>query len=580
MDISIKIGNDYLDLAPGTTLDLEEENPFLQLGAEVMGQYSLPFTVTCTEKNMRLLGHPNMLQIRKRATGIDATLLINGIQHSRGQIKIETSDNNVNNPQKGTISLYYLFGVADFFKLIENKYLTDMNYGPDYVKPQPSLADPNMEDPSQFMGYITDVMRNSTPDTHEFAIFPMRNEAGSLELNVPTKNRVDIDTGNLKPVMQQTGIFSAVLDLNEILPFPYLHWVLKIVFKNIGWQLKGEMLADPEFKRIVLLHSEKISKVGRNVVSWNMRDHVPRVKISTFLIGLSNRLGWWFDFDYKKKVCEIRYRKAIMQQRTKKDITDKVAANYKGKFTTNKSYALLQSGGYAKPNLNQFDYKGEVNNFDNLPTATTALVDHLYFVRGENAYYYLEIENNVAKWVRSTDNTWDYIPDDKTDDIPVNCLVPDMTELMQLKNSGGATINRWITMPLVNILPGNEETDTFYICYYFGHRDAVNRSGSINHKFPMASAGCHDLHGNKIVSKSLTFEYPGALGMYDQNWKYYLNLLRQREEITIPINFELLDLMNFDYKQTVVIRNTEYFIKNPHFSLPLRDFTQVELARL
>src|SRR6476620_6193526 len=93
--IGIQIDGEYLDLLPNTVLELEEENPFLQLEESVIGQYSLPFSVPCSETNMRLLGYPNTLQIRKSATGIAAILFVDGVQHSRGTIKREISNSNI-----------------------------------------------------------------------------------------------------------------------------------------------------------------------------------------------------------------------------------------------------------------------------------------------------------------------------------------------------------------------------------------------------------------------------------------------------------------------------------------------------
>src|SRR5688572_20248068 len=113
MNIGIKIGGEFLDLFPGATMELEEENPFLQLGQEVEGQYTLPISVPASDKNMRLLGHPNLLQIKKPTTGITASLFTGGIQHSRGQVKIENGNGNITHPARGMISLYYLFGVSD-----------------------------------------------------------------------------------------------------------------------------------------------------------------------------------------------------------------------------------------------------------------------------------------------------------------------------------------------------------------------------------------------------------------------------------------------------------------------------------
>src|SRR5690348_5176953 len=111
--LGLEINGEFLDLDPDTTLELEQENPFLQFGDDVLGEYSFPFEVRSTEKNLRLLNYAGFLQKRIDNTGVDAKAYDGTIQHSIGKIKIEKPSVNVNHNHDGKMSCYYLPGSSN-----------------------------------------------------------------------------------------------------------------------------------------------------------------------------------------------------------------------------------------------------------------------------------------------------------------------------------------------------------------------------------------------------------------------------------------------------------------------------------
>jgi hypothetical protein len=347
--IGIKINGEYLDLFPGTMLELEENNPFLQLENEILGQYSLPFTVPTSEQNTKLLGFANILQARKSTEGIPAILYVDGVQHSRGTIKREVNAGNLNHPLAGSISLYYLFGVADFYKSVENIYLTDVDYGPDITKVMGAY---DADGDNTFFAHITDVI-NAAPGAFDYAFFPVINTMGlgREETEPAILNHFYLQGSKAWAARYTKTTLDIVAEYaNEFCPFPYLANVLQKVFSHVGWQCSGEVLEDPEFQAITIMHAKYIEWQSGSTpgtpITWNIKNHVPRIKVGTWLIGLKNRMGITFNFDYRKKVCTIKYRNSILQHRTRRDITHLVGSTYTSKVNaTEKIYALKQSGG-------------------------------------------------------------------------------------------------------------------------------------------------------------------------------------------------------------------------------------------
>lgn len=587
-----------MDLLPGTVMELEEENPFLQLGNEIEGQYSLPLTAPLTDKNMRLLGNPNLLQIKKPTTGIEADLFTEGVQHSRGQIKIEAGSSNINQPQRGSISIYYLFGVSDFYKLVEGKKLSDINYGADYVKPMShELLGTDIQNPDYFWGFMNQVMNDGTPFTHEFAIFPVINEADpgyrvGKDFDYNMLNSMGIRDSNQNSVLNYRSYGRAVW-FNNVCPFPYLRFVLDKVFQHFGWTIQGTILNDSDFRKIVILHNrnipyeENLAAPYPDVV-FNMRDHVPRVSVSSFLIGLQNRFGWWFDFDFRKKVCTIKARNDILKTRTPKDYTLKAAAQFSFNNNVNgKVYALREAGGFEKPDFSRLTNMGVIYNQFQLPAAAADKANQLYFVAGENAWYACENVDEVFEWTKLADNTYDHGPAGHNEEITTICLATgsEFLEIISdLELGVFASPNptgRYFSVPVANL---SDDSETFYLCYHHAKGQSVNNTGLPNFSVCQSGAGCESLTGVQLATKSLSFEYIDSIGddrgLYKNNWEYFLNLLKQTEEVTIPIDFNITDLLNLSYTDTLLIRNVEYFIKNPHIILPLKSFSNMELVRV
>ncbi|THU34256.1 hypothetical protein FAM09_24875 [Niastella caeni] len=599
MDFGLQIKGEFLDLFPNTILELEEENPFLQLTNEVQGQYSLPLSIPLTEKNMRLLGYPNLLNVKKSTVGIETVCITNGLQHSRGQIKLESGQSNLNASGRGSISVYYLFGVSDFYKFVENKSLADCDYGSDISFPWHGT---NVYSGNGFWAHVTTVM-NSSPGTFDYAIFPIINAGGLTRYQAQGPcilnfgGSITSGDGSANNPYVLPGNYT--LDLswvnfrlgwrNEICPFPYLKFVIQKLFSTFGWSVQGSVLNDPDFLKIVLLHNKIIDYVGPSVaalngssqfVVWNMKNHVPRVKIGTFLLALSNRFGWWLDFDYRKKIVTIRHRNNVVAVRTQRNVIPAATYNFKVNSEA-KIYSIKQASGSGEK-IDVTNLQGIVNNRHNLPTAGEGVENQMFFVLSENAYYRCVSDENIFTWEKSADNTFDYIQKDQTDEIITNCLVPE-SYFDLLRDIGRNSLNRNITVPYINIFPGESETDTFYVAYNFGLKDSYNSNGQPDYKYPMASAGCYDNKGNLITSTALVFEFNDATtdyGLFIKNWSFFLTFLQQREEITIQMPFTVAELLNINYTQTILIRNAEYFIKNPHFRLPLKGFVNMELIRI
>lgn len=66
MSIAFKIGNEFLQLPQGFSIQLQQLNHLLNLSTEQIGEYSLPGTIPLNDVNARLLKFPLLPSTEKK----------------------------------------------------------------------------------------------------------------------------------------------------------------------------------------------------------------------------------------------------------------------------------------------------------------------------------------------------------------------------------------------------------------------------------------------------------------------------------------------------------------------------------
>jgi hypothetical protein len=583
--IGIKIGGEFLDLQ-NVVLDSQEENPYLQFMEGMKGPFTFPFNLQATDKNMKLLQYAPVLPVRRSKLNIPAVLFEHGITHSRGSLKIDGFDGNLNRVHETTTSWYYTYGVSSFYDLVKDKRLNELDYGIEsHTWTGFSYTD------AGFFAHIHRVFHQQ-PGSYKYAMFPV-------------KNTDDIDPVRSEywsyynfPFEKISAPFDTVIfseSVGRIVPFPYLKNILQTIFTSVGWTLEGAVLSDPNFLKICLLNSYLLSWWPSR---WNpaipveidLANHVPNVAISSFLIGLKNRFGWWYDFDPIKKKCTIHYIGDIFTNRKRKDFTASTGATYSSRTEKqNKIYALQGSLEDSPPDLSQVKYQGTTARRLNLPVANAARLDHCYFVANENAFYYCVGDDTGSSysWEYLSSNVTAFIPDGATETITTNCNIPHLVEsvvyraIIPVQGTDFRMIIQEISLP-----PDNARTDDFYITYHHGPKNVYWKDGSASAvKYSHASPHNYDAEGNRLQNAVLNWQFVDHvtgqdIGIYTGSWAMLLNALVQNEIATFRLYLPFADMLNLNWIDSVIIKNTEWMIKTKKRLIPYPGFIDCELIRL
>lgn len=587
--IQIQVAGEFLDLNDGTEINFERENAALQFTDQVKGGYTFPFEIRNTEKNARLLDFSGMINTHINETGYDAIIFDAGIPVFRGKLKIEKSNINLFRHKLGTISCYILTDTADFYQDIKDIKLRDVAMGGDRSYAWDGLTTSG----AGFWAHIHAVANNGPGSGYDYAFYPVINEGWPVGDVVPNMmNLTYWDDAQLVTKIMFPEHFTGltVREVNRIVPFPYLKYVIEKVFAHLGWTVQGDIMADADFQKITMINFRAINWANVKIVSgvvytlpndpvvFNLKDHMPDITISDFLIQLKNRLGWWYDFDRSAKVCTIRNLSALVL--TNPTQYDNTAAPdvVKSILTEQKKYSL-------KNGVDPFDtakviYMGTVSYKALLPTATESLFGQVYFGEAENTYWICQQDDTDAwAWLKLTDNNFDFIQDKATDDITTTAQIPTMEDV----HMGGTIFvcfcPRYDNAGFWEGREDNNDEWPIILNFYHGPVYNIDNTG----KYPYGAPHVYDVHFNDLGNWALPYKFTkGAdeVGLYDKFWKYFLDTVSNKEEFEVTLYLSFLQQMQLLDIDIILINGVRMMIKTRKQVYPYNGTVQLVCIRI
>lgn len=117
--ISIKINGEFIDLNTDTRISLKLKSPIFADGDIIPGSYSIPFTIPLTERNSRILNHPDVLENTTITKKYDAQLLFDHVLFNQGKL-------NISAPSDTELTANFLYGFQTLSESVKEKTLRDI----------------------------------------------------------------------------------------------------------------------------------------------------------------------------------------------------------------------------------------------------------------------------------------------------------------------------------------------------------------------------------------------------------------------------------------------------------------------
>lgn len=577
-------------MPPTTSLELVEENPFLQFAeAEVIGNYTFPFEAPGVPPNMKLTNYAGVFQKRIDNTGIDARLIANGLQHSVGKIKVEKPQHNLNHPQQGKVSYYYLIGASSFYQDVKDKKMREINVGGVRSFDWDAYATTG----SGFWGHIHDVV-NEVGGPYDYAFYPVKNTGWQgFKTSSDIMNLMIYDAGMVKFSRYTKEAFSLTRDANVIVPFPYLKYVMQQAAAEVGWTINGDILDDADFEKVTLINFQSIHwalkkgipaapvYIEMDPVTFNLQDNLPDITVGDFFLSLKNRFGWWYDFDFISKKITIRSLQDTAVGEVK-EFTRYASPLVTKKVTQErKVYAIKNifstDIGNGAPSFKSVSLQGQVDEVTDLPAVTDARYGHVYLVVAENNYYICALNEDTGnlEWTFYAYNIYDYEPADANEEVQTSATTVgvekynDYLDLIPRIDNNGNWFGR----------TDIESSWGVILCFYHGLRD--NKAAD---PYPYASSHIFDSTFTQVAEWALTFECKKSdatdVGLYEKNWKKLLLLLSSPEEFEATLYLPIHEWRDLKFSDRIIIDGVMMFLKQKKSQIEYKNEVQIEAVRI
>lgn len=215
---------------------------------------------------------------------------------------------------------------------------------------------------------------------------------GNQYLHISTVNEAETHTNHI----------TYLLPYNIFIPYPYNSWVLKNVFKSLGYAIDNNIFeTDPDLKRLILYNVQTINELKNSnegpwtqltqdwsdetgwgpqytlttkrylyalqpKIQFNLADHVSDVDVKTYLRSLENLFFFRFFIDNKSRKVTIKFLKDIVMSTEYEDITEKVVGITERKMEYDKIATLKQNFDSNDGNGGFIKTKEEVEKLDRI----------------------------------------------------------------------------------------------------------------------------------------------------------------------------------------------------------------------
>jgi hypothetical protein len=568
--IQLSINGEPVDLDPDATISIEEESPVFDKDV-IPGGYSFPFELPVTPRNARILSHPGRIQSLVQG-GLDLPfqLFNNGIFIGAGTATV----------QKATDIIYSVFlqvATGDFAGKIAGKKLTEVDFGGSRTWAFKT-------------GYIF-------PED-DFALFPIYNP-GFMK---GTQYEAAWAANHYRLNSHESGTwFDTENSVMAISPFPFLAYVVNRIFNFFGFPVDENILVtDPDLKQLVIYNNRdsaeftttvtthtriiydtrtgewapheqivKVSTITREFKTWDLKDFLPDILISDFLLAIRNLFNLAFTVTSQGSVL-IRKRKDLVLSAAAINLDSKTIGRPVSAISTKAEGVYLRwvheqndllfsehfKDIYEDPAL----LRPSVDTMDELEEIV-ATINEIRLITTYGQYYKYSGEEvdgvTTYSWKFFSNDFQDFKIGDNPEEFTVKASTLPMIHYQRLL--GGPFIRCPEAEQLsASILRSTSLPCSLRLLFYRGMID-----DSLGTPFPYGSSDAFDPGGALLPGATLSLKWDGETGLYNQLWKDYLTWWNTRK----VVSWTITDPSILDFFTVYAIENNHYLLKKRSLSI-------------
>lgn len=292
--IALKANGKFLDLG-NVRLGVQYDNPIFYRN-KIPGIITYPFDVPAESKvNRSLFKHPQVSSSTAFVDSIDnVELYIYGVLWKIGKLNLLSGNSKV-------YQLNFQSDSGDLSEGIKQLKLYEIDLGAEVLDYGVTAA---------------------TYPTYNYALFTVRWDNFYGDTNPDYLGYVNYYDSSF---LTNSGAASE----HAIVPFPYLHYLLKKVFDHFGYVLKGDILTDANFNKLVVMNNRALDKVQGSInvfdTAIDFTKHVPDITIGNFITAVKAKAGIDFIFNATRKEVTLVRVKDVLNDTTFLEMTKKAS---------------------------------------------------------------------------------------------------------------------------------------------------------------------------------------------------------------------------------------------------------------
>jgi hypothetical protein len=416
-----------------------------------------------------------------------------------------------NETQGGSVNAYFKGSSGDFYSMIKDKFLTDLEFGG--IKYPAGVG----ADYMTILNYMTTKMNASYP-TDEWTAFmaymsnPVEGVSGDMEVN---------------PVYHDnpSGVpsFTTSFKLNSTV-YLFAGTVIDYIFSEFGYKIEKNIFReDVDLQRLVIFNTFNRVKPFTLLTIDDAFDYtklVPRVSISDFLKAIRNKFNIGFFINEQSRSVKILSFDSIIQAGPAAGKFKTGSLKIDRKRGTGLSFTASQPDDWSNcpfDSLSKLDPDGSVITVNKLSDIVPAtMTGHPIFVKAEANYYTVNEDLEITK---QCPDMFPYSEGSAAEPIEQLCGSPALFTLVKTFLPS-TTINYIVPRcDLQTNRAGFPYTD-FPLMFVFarGIQDCYVEDG-FERQYPCGTTDVYDAKGNAISGATLAMRWDKEYGIIERFWE-------------------------------------------------------------
>jgi hypothetical protein len=526
--LTILIGAQPLDLSDDFSVSLNLKSPLFN----DVGDYSFPFKVPATARNMAILGWKNRIASSNSIyETYDGSIRWNGIVLYTGQIRIKSASDK---SFEGTLYI----NKGNFNYEVKDLFLNRIDLG---LK---EFASDN-----QAMDYFNWSLTRFYPEL-DFSMPQIAN----LDFFDPQATNAELQAYNL--IFPDGKLHKTTSDGTHrtiLIPFLYLKYVLNKLADSFGYRLQDEFFTScTELSRLVIYHSVNLNEVLFGLQQLYYCRFVPNVKVSEFIAGLEKWFNCSFHADSRQRVIRIVSNRDVLMHSDLVDFSSNVLSisqeipdqvtGFRFLLGPDSGDKVYQAQLDSEKGITDY-IRGAVGSFSEIPPYPFTWLGDIYYVADTNSWWQLGVN-------------------------PITFLV------------------EWMQLPGGPVL-----TDKFFYKYGDDKDKFETIFSSLSDKFGVVSCGNLGTDKEKITPRlfwvgiaggwgtpsqlrgmawdsNFSLRYPGANGLFSLYWKDWADwIIGSRKNVKIEKQMDFIELKDLDFTKRYRVNGINYLVSEVSVTL-------------